>query len=97
MKTNTTIKVQKRVEPCIESITDHNEGHPNQKNRGRFYRYEVTFINGETYESNSKSDILNYFSHLSIDEINDLKKPNESETENVPHETTIKYAEQGKI
>lgn len=73
MKTNTYIKPQKRVQVCIAEIIDHNEGYPNQKNRGRYYRYEVIFLNGDTYESNSKSDLMHYFSYLTNDEINELK------------------------
>lgn len=50
-------RVAKKNEKIVSSIEDHNAGYPNQKNRGRYYRYEVTYVNGDTFGANSKSAI----------------------------------------
>lgn len=57
MTNNTNIKVAEKNKEIVASIKDYSEGEPLQKNRGKRYRYRVTFVDGSYYESNSKSEI----------------------------------------
>lgn len=57
MTNNTNIKVAEKNKEIVASIMDYNDGEPLQKNRGKWYRYRVTFVDGSYYESNSKSEI----------------------------------------
>lgn len=54
---DTNVKVSNRNKSIVESIKDHNQGNPNQNNRGHFYRYTVTFIDGIEYGSDNLEDI----------------------------------------
>jgi len=56
MHNQTSLKISKRNEKIIENVYDfYSNG--KQENHGRYYRYQIIFIDGVTYESNRLSDI----------------------------------------
>lgn len=76
---NITLNLTKKAQGIIAQYVDHNEGYPRQKNRGHYYRYTITFINGETFESNSKADIAHYISSMTADELETISKEAQAE------------------
>ena len=59
-KNNTKIYVSKKAQSIVEEVVDNNEGNPNQKNRGRAFRYEVYFVDGTIYGSNVRMNVQNH-------------------------------------
>lgn len=71
MHNQTSLKISKRNEKIIENVYDfYSNG--KQENHGHYYRYQVIFIDGVTYESNRLSDIDYTIKDAGRNEYNDI-------------------------